>query len=323
MIGSLISVIVPVYNSEKYLDKCIDSIVSQTYENLEIILIDDGSPDSCPQKCDEWAKRDSRIKVIHKENGGVSSARNCGLDIASGDYITFIDSDDFAETDMLEIMVNGAVCNDADIVVCGFIFDTVDGLSDEIKCTDALYHGSEIIKNYVLDNIRPEACSKLFKKSVIKSIGFNCSYGYAEDLLFNYYAFKESKTVACIDECRYHYLQDSGNSSTTPFMTDARAKSYKIFEEVLIDCKNNSELYGAAVKRFTSGAFAVLSRVMKDRYFSEKYYREIANTILKYKSDILKCPFVGKKYKLSVLLMSVSKGLYLFVFSRLFGRKQK
>ena len=104
MKNELISVIVPVYNVEKYLNKCIQSIVSQTYKNLEIILVDDGSPDNCPKMCDDWAAADSRIKVIHKQNGGLSSARNAALDIAVGDYLFFIDSDDYAEPDMVEFL---------------------------------------------------------------------------------------------------------------------------------------------------------------------------------------------------------------------------
>ncbi len=95
----LISVIVPVYKVEKYFDECVESIVNQTYRNLEIILIDDGSPDNCPQMCDDWTKRDARIRVIHKENGGLSSARNAGLDVCKGEYIAFVDSDDFIHRD--------------------------------------------------------------------------------------------------------------------------------------------------------------------------------------------------------------------------------
>ena len=121
-----VSIIVPVYNVEKYLDKCIESIVNQTYRNIEIILVDDGSPDKCPEICNEWAKKDDRIKVIHKENGGLSSARNAALEIAQGDYITFVDSDDWIENDMIQSMLTCAAKNDADIVCCGFYFDNVD-----------------------------------------------------------------------------------------------------------------------------------------------------------------------------------------------------
>lgn len=127
----LISVIVPIYNVEKYLTKCIESIINQTYENLEIILVDDGSPDNCPIICDEYAKRDSRVKVIHKKNGGLSDARNAGLDIATGEYIMFIDSDDFVEIDMMESMMNNMIDNNVDLVVCNikYIYDN----SEKVK----------------------------------------------------------------------------------------------------------------------------------------------------------------------------------------------
>ena len=101
-----VSIIVPIYNVEKYLSKCIESILSQTYKNIEIILVDDGSPDNSPQICDEYAKKDDRIIVIHKANGGVSSARNAGIDIATGKYIGFVDPDDYIENNMYELMVN-------------------------------------------------------------------------------------------------------------------------------------------------------------------------------------------------------------------------
>ena len=116
--ASLISIIVPVYKVEPYLDQCVKSIIDQTYKNLEIILIDDGSPDNCPIMCDEWAKRDSRIKVLHVKNGGASSARNAGLDIAQGEYIGFVDSDDYIAPDMYEILLNALISSDKKISCC-------------------------------------------------------------------------------------------------------------------------------------------------------------------------------------------------------------
>lgn len=103
MNDDLISVIIPVYNVEQYLDRCVQSVLNQTYRNLEILLVDDGSPDRCPQMCDEYARQDSRVKVIHKENGGLSSARNAGLEIVTGNYIGFVDSDDYIASDMLRL----------------------------------------------------------------------------------------------------------------------------------------------------------------------------------------------------------------------------
>lgn len=127
----LVSVIVPVYKVEDYLDKCVKSIVAQTYENLEIILVDDGSPDNCPSMCDSWAQKDSRIKVIHKENGGVSSARNSALDAAAGDYICFVDSDDFIEPNAVGYMLENI--GDADVIQCSFSYDYLDGRTENLR----------------------------------------------------------------------------------------------------------------------------------------------------------------------------------------------
>ena len=119
--NSLISVIVPIYNVEKYLDKCVDSIINQTYKNLEIILVDDGSPDNCPKMCDDYAKKDSRIKVVHKENGGLSDARNAGMKVATGEYVSFIDSDDWIDLETFSIsMAKIEECN-AQIVAFNII----------------------------------------------------------------------------------------------------------------------------------------------------------------------------------------------------------
>ena len=125
----LVSVIVPVYKVGKYLDKCVESIVGQTYKNLEIILVDDGSPDNCPAMCDKRAERDSRIKVIHKQNGGVSSARNVGIDAAQGEFIGFVDSDDWLEPDMYDCIVKNALEYNADISRCGYFVDWSDHTS--------------------------------------------------------------------------------------------------------------------------------------------------------------------------------------------------
>ena len=136
----LISVIVPIYNVEKYLDRCVDSIINQTYKNLEIILVDDGSPDNCPQMCDDYAKKDSRIKVVHKENGGLSDARNVGMEVATGEYVSFIDSDDYISLDFYETLLETIVDNDSDIVECGVVKfyedNSFDKYSDDLKVTN-------------------------------------------------------------------------------------------------------------------------------------------------------------------------------------------
>ena len=153
-----VSIIVPVYKVEKYLDRCIESLIVQTISDIEIILVDDGSPDNCPSLCDRWAKKDSRIKVIHKENGGLGFARNSGLDIACGEYVGFVDSDDFVKHDMYEALYSAAKNEDADIAMCGFlciggIMTARSGEEREINCFSEYkcFSGKDGIDRLMLD----------------------------------------------------------------------------------------------------------------------------------------------------------------------------
>lgn len=312
----LISVIVPVYNVEKYLDKCVESIVNQTYKNLEIILIDDGSPDNCPKICDAWAEKDSRIKAIHKKNGGVSFARNTGLEIITGEYVTFVDSDDWIENDYISTLLENAMITGADVVVSSFTFENLQGDAEKINVPSGAFEGTDIVLNYLLDKIRPEACGKLLKTQSAKNLKFDETFGYAEDLLFNYEVFKQCTKISCINSHKYHYLQDSGNSSTTAIITENRANAYKVFEKILLDSKENPELYPVALWRFTVAVLAILSRVMRDRQITEKYYFEIVNALLKYKKSIFKNSLISTRHKMIVLGLSVSPKLMLKLSKR-------
>lgn len=168
-----ISVIVPVYKVENFLDRCVESIVGQTYENLEIILVDDGSPDNCPAMCDKWAEKDGRIKVIHKENGGVSSARNAALDIVSGDYICFVDSDDWIDPGMYEFLYKNSQKYDADISCCG-IFDDYD---DGTRIMEGSYYLSvyknvdDAVAHVISTNLHASRSPQYIKKVLYKDAG--------------------------------------------------------------------------------------------------------------------------------------------------------
>ena len=176
MTQPLISVIVPVYNVEKYLNKCVDSIVNQTYTHLEIILVDDGSPDNCPVICDEWAKKDSRIRVIHKENGGLSSARNAGLDIMTGILVGLVDSDDYILPDMYEKLYNAMTENDADMSICSFFTIDVSGNISPYK--SAMPKALKLISRDEAFNIYTDALeydvawTKLYKSEIFNEIRF-------------------------------------------------------------------------------------------------------------------------------------------------------
>ena len=168
----LISAIVPVYNVEKYLYRCVDSILKQTYENFELILIDDGSPDNCSQMCDELSEKDSRIKVIHQENQGLSAARNSGIKIAKGNYLTFIDSDDWISNTMFEDLINLIKEKNADISICNFIVTDGNAIyKKNTKAEEKLYSKDEFMK--IILRVNSNRCihyawGKLYKKYVIE-----------------------------------------------------------------------------------------------------------------------------------------------------------
>lgn len=201
-----ISVIVPVYNTEKYLDRCIQSILAQTYTDFELLLINDGSTDSSGAICDKYAKQDVRVRVFHKENGGVSSARNKGLDNAQGEWVSFVDSDDWLEIGALESLIKHA---DADLIIgsikfhaSGTVGNLIEGttLIDEADLNDLL---SKKIDHYSISS----PCTKIFKNIIIqdKGIRFNPKLCFGEDSLFvkNYLLF--TKSIWCVDALCYHY----------------------------------------------------------------------------------------------------------------------
>ena len=158
--NALISVIVPIYKVERYLNKCLDSIVNQTYKELEIILVDDGSPDGCPKICDEWGLKDSRIKVIHKANAGLGLARNSGLEVATGKYVVFVDSDDYAELTMIENLYHCLLKTNADTVIGGFRRKKGEHIEiRENEFAGNVYDNCMDIKNKVLKKICRFSCS--------------------------------------------------------------------------------------------------------------------------------------------------------------------
>ncbi|MGL5203953.1 glycosyltransferase family 2 protein [Cetobacterium sp.] len=202
-----ISIIVPVYKVEKYLRRCIDSILAQTFKNFELILIDDGSPDNCGKICDEYAEKDERVVVIHKENGGQSSARNLGLDTAKGKYIGFVDSDDWIEPDMYETLYNLILKSDKDISNIGFSFIS-EKFSKKFSNHSEIYLNrdeaiEELIKHKLYGNY---FCMNLFKSSLIKNFRFKEGIIF-EDIDLMYKIIHVSNGLITSGESKYNYLQ--------------------------------------------------------------------------------------------------------------------
>lgn len=188
-----LSIIVPVYKVEKYLPKCIDSILAQTFTDFELILIDDGSPDRCGEVCDAYAARDSRIRVIHQKNQGVSAARNAGLDVACGTYLGFVDSDDWIEPEMYETMIATAKEKQVDVVVCGITDISEDGsVLNQYLLSENRYSNSEDLLSVLFDKPNPlggGCCNKIFVRSSISHVRFRHGIVMAEDWIFLFESF--------------------------------------------------------------------------------------------------------------------------------------
>lgn len=205
----LISVVVPVYKVEKYLNKCIQSIVDQTYRNLEIILVDDGSPDQSGAICDEWARRDDRIRVIHKENGGLSDARNAGMKVASGSFLSFVDSDDWVSLSMIQTLYEALDSADADLSACGIQLEYEDGTPHKSLTMSGKYVFST--EEALLELIHEErllqpVCGKLYRTAQIRGVPFPVGKHH-EDTFWTYQAVARAKRIAVFDTPGYHYLQ--------------------------------------------------------------------------------------------------------------------
>lgn len=208
----LISVIVPIYNVEEYLDMCIKSILNQTYENLEIILVDDGSPDKCGIICDKYEKKDTRISVIHKKNGGLSDARNHGLKRATGEFIYFIDSDDFIEKDTLEHMMNNLNSTNSDISICGryYLYGSEIVLKQRQNIFLELDSEQAINKMNLIGYYDVASWDKLYKRDLFENIQF-LKGELSEDWFVTYKLFDRAKKIIYDSTPKYYYRQRSGS----------------------------------------------------------------------------------------------------------------
>lgn len=287
---SLVSVIVPIYKVEDYLDECVKSIVGQTYKNIEIILVDDGSPDSCPQKCDEWAKKDQRIRVVHKANGGLSSARNAGLDVAKGEYISFVDSDDFITPDYVEVMYH-RICKDNSVgIVSGMVYQYINGEISHFN--EAWFLEKEKITSFenfsiscIYQTVSHSVWNKLFRKSLITGVRFR-EGKTNEDTLFMYDLGKViKKTHYSMVEIPhyvyyYRYREDSiCTSNKKPLFIDV----IQNLKDMMKDCEDKL-LLDAMYFRLTKSLYSFLDSILWKDLQKKMYFKQ-------YQKEIRQIPF--------------------------------
>ena len=236
MIDDLISIIIPVYNAEKFLPRSIESIINQTYHNIQIIVVNDGSTDGSLKVIEKYAACDDRILVINKQNNGVSEARNSGLDVADGSYIGFVDADDFIEPNMYEKLYKELIYNNADICCCGyrheysgFRYDISTNHKQILESTEIIV--AQYLRQDIRNGIFDGNWNKLFSKKCIENIRYK-SIKHCEDILFQYYAFLKCTKMVCIPDLLYHHVNTDGSASCSRFTVD-RLSCMDVAREVL------------------------------------------------------------------------------------------
>lgn len=288
-----ISVIVPVYKVEKYLDRCVESIVNQTYKNLEIILVDDGSPDNCPKMCDEWAKKDSRIKVVHKQNGGLSDARNSGIDTASGEYLCFIDSDDYIDINFVEVLFKNLADTESDMSICAFRKVYEDKINNGGKQTDIInvYQNEEIINFFLCKDLLEKitACTKLYKKEIFDNLRFDVGRIY-EDEFIAHKIYSKCKKIVTTTAKLYNYLMREGSITNKPrydersldgiYAIENRYNYFKNtkFENIALNQLLKNISYAYSIAKYSGKDKLILTKIRK---MFNNYYKQNKNKTLK------------------------------------------
>lgn len=303
----LISIIIPVYKVEEYLDKCVESIRKQTYSKLEIILVDDGSPDNCGKMCDAYAKEDNRIKVIHKENGGLSDARNAGIEIATGNYIAFVDSDDFVSQDYIEYMYNMITETDAKLAICGVkeIWKNTQ-IEEETYAEPKLLTPTETFENFLLaKGIEICAYAKLYHKDLWKEHRFPKGKVY-EDTAIMYHIIEEAQAIVYGEKDCYYYIARIGSISKQPGFNKNEEDYIEHTEQMLAFLKEKHPELQEAIRRFMVYAkFRILRMLIftkpRNRQMEKEYIREIKQ----HQKQVLKGKDTPKRDKMAIYLLNL------------------
>ena len=309
----LVSVIVPVYNVESYLSKCVESIKDQSYTNIEIVLVDDGSTDSSGNLCDEFAKSDGRIKVFHKVNGGVSSARNLGIDVCHGEYITFIDSDDWVEQNYIEVLLNEIQTDANQLVFCKYdIFANGNFKPGYLKIDGEFTKNTYDFKKTAHGRVWGAICSR----KMIGELRFDENLAIGEDALFFAEVILKTPFVKIISDVLYHYVERDGSALLANF-NEGKVTELYAWKQIASLYPAESIGNKSAKARLCSVGLSLVVKYSNDKVFKYKYYRLALETFKSnYKFNIEYCN-LGERVK--IWLARYFSRLYICIHSLLKG----
>lgn len=325
-----ISVIIPVYNVEEYLEKCLESVINQTYKNLEIIIVDDGASDICKQICEKYEQKDKRITVIHTPNQGIASARNTGIKNITGDFIGFVDSDDIVHKTMFEELYNCIKEKQADIAICQYEpFYAEKKIIEKNEENEQIqeYQNEDGIKELLKDNkIASHLWNKLYKKELWKDIYFP-EGKTLEDIAVMYKIFAKSNKIECMDKKLYYYRQRG-----TSILGNVNEKLIQDFAEIVqIRSEDLQVQYPMLKKEIAYNKINILLRLhlitvrKKELYNSEfmkKQYQELCRLTKKY-SSYFKEKSIPKKFRMFTKMCCINRNLFLYITKIFYKIKEK
>lgn len=314
----LVSIIVPVYKVEKYLERCVNSILNQTYRNIEVILVDDGSPDKCGVICDEYQKKDNRIRVIHKKNGGLSDARNVAIPLVKGEYISFIDSDDWVSPYYVEHLYKAVSMCQADLGISWFenVFEGKALRSEpekELMRYECLTAGECLKKLLYQDGVEVCAWGKLYKTELFEDLRYPVGKLY-EDIPVTYETVKQSKKISVIRNVDYYYFQRGDSIQNVTFNNrkmDGVEHCRNMMNSIYTDFP---DLKYAAECRYFSTVCNILFQIRDEKHEAEK--RELWDEITKYRKDVLCNTEARKKARIAAGISYMGYGILNFVYRK-------
>lgn len=318
-----ISIIVPVFNVESYLNKCIESILCQSFTNFELILVNDGSPDNCGEICEQYALLDNRIKVIHKENGGQASARNTALNVAKGEYIGFVDSDDWIEPDMYEILYEMCIKYDCDIANITSIIHYGDHGVQKEPYSLIIHNKRQAMETLLVGDLYDEVVwTKLIKSSLLKEVRFKEGILY-EDTDFTYRVFHECKKICAIGMPKYHYIKH-GDSSMAKALKNYKMDALLIYDEMYqFINKHYPELTEIVLLKFADNAIVLLENIMSNPNWAQHKdkYLSVALFLNKYFHLTIRLKKYSYKTKILLLFLRINPLLYKVISTHFLGRR--
>lgn len=311
---SLVSILVPVYNAEKYLRQCIDSILAQTYRNLQVVIVDDGSKDNSLSICQNYASKDPRVEVYHQENQGVATTRNQLLKKVKGDYVLFIDADDWMDIEMVSQLVSLSNTSKADMVMCDRVVNDEKPSEIETKVfeldrrkavEDFLYH------KYFTGSL----WNKLFKSKDLDGIEFHKEVSYGEDALFCWQILKKARTVTVTNKQPYHYRINENSLSKT--YNGHQFSAYYVWEQIVNDVALSFPEYTSlAQAQFCNQMTVILYDAMRHGYKKDQKIKKLTQIVSLYKRQMRKHGCSIRKYIFAIMLCHHYSMMQLFAFKK-------